>query len=54
MFIGDSFKNDYEASRLAGMHSIYRLNNENDTHNVNNSIKNLNEIPDLIKYANNI
>lgn len=54
VFIGDSFKNDYEASRLAGMHSIYRLNNENDTHNVNNSIKNLNEIPDLIKYANNI
>lgn len=48
LFVGDSFKNDYEASRLAGMHSIYRLNNENELHNETNQIKNLYELTDII------
>lgn len=48
LFVGDSLKNDYEASRLAGMHSIYRLNNENELHNETNQIKNLYELTDII------
>lgn len=49
LFVGDSFKNDYEASRLAGMHSIYRLNNENELHNETNQIKNLYELTDFVQ-----
>ncbi|MFP5162930.1 HAD family hydrolase [Staphylococcus equorum] len=49
IFIGDSFKNDYEASKLAGMHSIYRFNGENDIPNVTDSIQNLYELTGIIK-----
>lgn len=52
LFVGDSLKNDYEASRLAGMYSIYRLNNENNMYKVTNHIKNLYELTEIVK--NNI
>ncbi|MBF7016644.1 HAD family hydrolase [Staphylococcus durrellii] len=54
LFVGDSFKNDYEASSSAGMHSIYRLNNENEVHNATNHIKNLYELTDIVKKANDL
>ena len=52
LFVGDSLKNDYEASRLAVMYSIYRLNNENNMYKVTNHIKNLYELTEIVK--NNI
>lgn len=52
LFVGDSFKNDYEASRLAGMHGIYRENGENEIHTITDKIKNLNELIDIIKKIN--
>lgn len=54
LFVGDSFKNDYEASKTSGMHSIYRLNNENEMHNEICHIKNLYELTDIVKNANNL
>ncbi len=54
LFVGDSFKNDYEASMSAGMQSIYRLNNENEMHYGTNSIKNLYELTDIVKKANKL
>ncbi|MFH4935652.1 HAD-IA family hydrolase [Staphylococcus cohnii] len=54
LFVGDSFKNDYEASKSAGMQSIYRLNNENEMHYGTNNIKNLYELTDIVKMANKL
>lgn len=54
LFVGDSLKNDYEASKTAGMHSIYRLNDVNKMHNVVNHINNLYELTDIIKKANDV
>lgn len=49
LFVGDSLRNDYEASKKAGMHSIYRLNNENNMYKVTNHIKNLYELTEIVK-----
>ncbi|NWK84551.1 HAD-IA family hydrolase [Staphylococcus sp. GSSP0090] len=52
LFVGDSLKNDYEASKTAGMYSIYRLNGENNFYSVSDSIKNLYELIGIVKKAN--
>ncbi|RIN05717.1 HAD family hydrolase, partial [Staphylococcus xylosus] len=52
VFVGDSLKNDYEASRSAGMYSIYRLNGENNFYSLSDSIKNLYELTSIVKDAN--
>lgn len=54
LFVGDSFKNDYAASKSAGMHSIYRLNNENEIHNTTNHVKHLYQLTNILKKANDI
>ncbi|RIM75438.1 HAD family hydrolase [Staphylococcus xylosus] len=54
LFVGDSFKNDYEASRSAGMHSIYKLNNENKIYTTTNYIKSLYELIDIVKKPNHL
>ena len=53
LFVGDNFKNDYEASKSAGMHSIYRLNNENEIHNTANHVKNLHQLTNIVKKFSN-
>ena len=54
LFVGDSLKNDYEASKKAGMHSIYRLNNENEIHNTTNHIKHLYQLISIVKMHNDV
>ena len=54
LFVGDSFKNDYEAFRSAGMHSIYKLNNENKIYTTTNYIKSLYELIDIVKKPNHL
>lgn len=54
LFVGDSYKNDYEASKSAGMRSIYRLINENEVFNETNHIKNLYKLIDIVKKPNDL
>lgn len=54
LFVGDSLKNDYEASKTAGMYSIYRLNDENEMHNTTNYIKPLYQLTNIIKKHNDV
>ncbi|MCD8786517.1 HAD family hydrolase [Staphylococcus gallinarum] len=54
LFVGDSYKNDYIASKSAGMYSIYRLNNENKIYTTTNYIKSLSDLTDIVTKSNDL
>ncbi|MEJ7218499.1 HAD family hydrolase [Staphylococcus gallinarum] len=49
IFVGDSLKNDYEASKSVGMNSIYKIDKDNKNYTTETVIRDLSEIIQLIR-----
>lgn len=49
IFVGDSLKNDYEASKSVGMNSIYKIDKDNKNYTTKTVIRDLSEIIQLIR-----